>query len=150
MISNLWDNAQRAAQPAAKPAAAPSKSVQNALDAIVTLIPADVLGIYLALIGLFGQSWWIFWIGAALIPILLTIAHLEKKKALKNGEQPPPFSKLVLVVIFAFIAYLPWAGTLPETPFLEFSTHATEISAGGAIVLSAFLPRLARLLGIVA
>jgi hypothetical protein len=148
MISNLWDYAQRTGQPAVREAAAAPISVQSALDTIVNLIPADVIGIYLALVGLFGQSWCLFWIGAALIPILLTIAHFERKKDLKTGEQPPPLSKLVLVVLFAFVAYVPWAATLPNTPFLEFHEHATKFSAGAALVLSAFLPRLARLLGI--
>jgi hypothetical protein len=125
-------------------------TLQSALDAIVRLIPAEVIGIYLALVGLFGQSWLVFWIGAALIPVILTIAHFEKKKDLKNGEQAPRLHMLALIVVFAFVAYVPWAATLPTTPFLRYSEHATKYAAGAALVLSAFLPRLARLIGIAA
>lgn len=148
MLVHLWDHAQRAAQPSVASASTKATSVQDSLNAIVKLIPVEVIGVYLALVGIFGQSWEIFWIGAALIPIVLTIVHFERKKRLKQGEVSPTFVKLLLIILFAFIAYVPWVGTLPETPFLQFTSDATKYSAGTALVLSAFLPRLARLLGI--
>jgi hypothetical protein len=144
----LWKGAQRASEPRVEFASDVSKSADGALKAIVDLIPTDVIGIYLALVGIFGQSWWLFWIGAALIPVLLTITHFEKKKKLEKKEDAPALGRLLLVIVFAFVAYVPWAATLPDTPFLACSEHATEIGAGAAIVLSGFLPRLARLLGI--
>jgi hypothetical protein len=151
MLSHLWDAALRSSQPEVRPATEPPPpSLQNSLDAILKLIPAEVVGAYLALVGFFGQSWLLFWLGAVLIPIGLTLAHFEKRKAIVAGQVPPSLSKLVLAVIVAFVAYVPWTATLPGTPFLRFSTHATTIGAATAIVLSALLPRLARLLGIVA
>jgi hypothetical protein len=147
MLIHLWERAQRASHPQVQPASQPQASLQNALDTIIELIPAEVIGIYMALVGLFGQSWVIFWIGAASIPLFLSIAHFEKRKALNSGL-PPSFPKLILVACFAFVAYVPWAATLPDTPFLQFNEHATKIGAGAALILSPILPRLARLLGL--
>lgn len=121
-------------------------NVQSALEAIVRLIPTEVLGVYMGLVGLFGQSWTIFFVGGALIPVLLTITHFERKAKLPDGEPAPSTGKLTLMVFFAWLAYVPWAGTLPGTPFTQFHPDATKIAAGIALVLSPLLPRLAKLL----
>ena len=98
-----------------------------------------------ALVGIFGQSWWVFGAGATAIVGLFLINYFDARK---KSEAEIEFSSFLAPMIFAFVAYVPWAASLPETPFLQLTDHATQIAAGAAIVLSYFIERIALLFGV--
>lgn len=136
---------------AALPATAkrPSTAV-DALSIIVAFIPTEAIGIYVALLGLIQPEsylgkWMIFGIGVASIFVIIALNQIAKSRAAGAA-----FDRLLFIIlsIFALLAFTAWSAALPGTPFLELSTSATKIGAGGAIILAALLPKAASIVGI--
>ena len=124
--------------------------LNSAMEKITTFIPSEVVGLYVASLGIIAPvtpeaKWWIFGICVVLVPIFLLFTYLIQKR--KN--QAPGVRVLVILILFGLFAFVAWASALPSTPFLQFTDKATEI--GGAFVIGAalFLYRFAEALGIV-
>lgn len=131
----------------------------SALKSIAEWIPSEVLGIYIALLGLFTPTgdgrWIIFLIGVALVPAmgLLNTAILNKQaRELWQGEpgSAPQLGgrKLGIVLGLMLLSFITYAWALPTTPFTDWVSDATIYGAAAAIILAPFLPKIAQMAGV--
>jgi hypothetical protein len=69
----------------------PTRSGSSAMHKITAFIPSEIIGIYVAGFGIlspetYRAKWWIFGICILLIPIIITLEYLLRKKQLQ--EEP--------------------------------------------------------------
>lgn len=126
------------------------KTLTSAMETIARFIPTDVVTIYVAGIGLFAPKtptgkWTIFAIAAGLIPVFLLISAFEQRES----GQSVAIRRVLLLFLFATVAYAAWTSALPATPFEQFSEDATRIGGFAVIVASLIIPRVAKLTGAV-
>jgi hypothetical protein len=146
---------------AAPPVGTPPKKEQGkvgaALDKITAFVPSEALGAYTVGLGVFSPTtypakWWIFGICLALIPILMVFTYLSQQKTGNTGK--PPFTSWLVLVSFALIAFVAWAASLPNTPFLEFTPEgvtpqATTVAGWAVVILAGIMYKVAALLNVV-
>jgi hypothetical protein len=136
--------------------AAPSKkTLDSAMEKITAFIPSEVIGSYVALLGIISPQtergkWVIFFICLLLIPVYMLFGYLSKQKK-RNGEQSAPASKRDTAILFvlASVAFVSWAAALPGTPFLSISTHATVIGGACVIIITSLMYKVAELFDLV-
>lgn len=145
---------------------ASDKIRETALEKITAFIPTEVIGIYIAGVGIMpveavaepGEpapvsvvQWAIFWVALALVPIFVTVNAALLNRALQPGSKLKPL-KVMLLVGFGGVAFCAWALALPETPFRDLVTvdgiSATQIGAFAVVVLGLLMPSLAKLAGV--
>lgn len=129
--------------------------LDSAMQKITAFIPSEVVGIYIAVVGILAPApadnvmkWWIFGICAGLlIPFFIGIGYLAKKK---KNEPVPTLTVLITLLVCALIAFAAWACALPDTPFHQlFGDDATRYGGGAVIVLAAVLYQIAEYLNAV-
>ena len=122
----------------------------SAIDQIVAFIPTEVIGIYIAGVGIVGPAgrakWGLLLLSTALIPLFVWLSDRIARRS--DPSVPKAYSRLTWVGLLATSAFLAWAAALPETPFLDLSDKATRIGSFAAVVLAALLPKVATALGI--
>jgi hypothetical protein len=121
------------------------------MEKISAFIPSEVLGIYVAGLGILSPEsdtgkWWIFGICLTLVPVFMVLDYLERRKrsSLKLGARIG-----VTLLIFATLAFVAWAAALPGTPFLSLSPRGTTIGGWAVVILAAFMYRMAAVLDVV-
>jgi|SRR5215471_13713778 hypothetical protein len=145
-IARMYDLAAEREQERTKPAAdvaaeaagaevEAKKTVESALEKITAFIPTEIIGLYVAGLGIFtpqtaAGKWWVFFVCLALIPVFMVIGYFQKKK---HKLPIPKLGVLLLLVAFAAVAFVAWAAAMPATPFLSLNSYATQI--GGFIVV---------------
>ena len=124
--------------------------VTSALDQMVAYVPSEVIGIYIAGVGIIGPSgrakWGLLWLSLALIPLFIWLADRMERQS--DANAPKAFAKLAWVCLLATFAFVAWSAALPETPFLDFSANATRLGSFAAMVLAALMPKIAAAVGI--
>jgi len=126
------------------------KSVESALEKITAFIPSEVIGLYVSGVAIFSPQeaqtkWGIFFICLALIPAFMSLDYMLRKK-----RQAPIANRKTNAVLFIFAgaAFTAWAAALPDTPFLSFSSRASQIGGWAVILLAAFMYKVAELLDV--
>ena len=139
---------------ATTPSGVPTTQTQvldSAMDKVVAFIPSEVIGIYVSGMGVISPSsynvkWAIFGVAIILIPIFMALSYLAARKSAVIIL--PSIRMLGLLFLFALIAFIAWAAAMPATPFLMFSTNATQIGGFAVIVFAAIMYKIADLLDI--
>lgn len=140
-----------------QPVGSVDTAVKSAAEKITAFIPSDVIGIYIAGLGVFTPGttkakWWVFGIAAALAPIFLLIAYFVEKRNDKqraSGQTQRRIIDYLLLALFAEVAFVFWAAAFPESPFLSITPIATKIAAFGMVILAAVMPSIASICGLV-
>lgn len=127
------------------------QGVTSALDQMVAYVPSEVIGIYIAGVGIIGPAsgrarWGLLLLSLALIPLFIWLSNRIERQS--DPKAPSAFSKLAWVCVLATSAFLAWSAALPDTPFLDFSANATRIGSFAAVVLAALMPKIAAAVGI--
>lgn len=135
----------------AESAAQDRPNAPSALDQIVSYIPTEVIGIYVAGVGIVGPAgrdakWALLLLSTALVPLFVWLSDRIARQS--NPNAPKAYVKLTWVCVLASGAFLTWAAALPDTPFLDFTDKATQLGSFAAVVLAALMPKLATALGI--
>jgi hypothetical protein len=128
-----------------------SERVTSALDQIVAYVPSEVIGIYIAGVGIIGPAsdrarWGLLVFSLLMIPAFIWLSDSIERRA--DPKTPKAASKLVWVCVLAGAAFVAWSAALPDTPFLKLSAKATQIGSFLAVVLSFLMPKVAAALGI--
>jgi hypothetical protein len=127
--------------------------VASALDQMVTYVPSEVIGIYIAGVGIIATDssivkWSLLALSLVLIPLFVWLSDRIARQA--NPALPVAKAKLVWVGLFAVCAFLAWSAALPQTPFREFwGENATRYGSFAAVVFAALMPKVAAALGLV-
>ena len=148
---------QRSQQNGAAPegAVAADEDIKTSTDSymqkIAAFIPSEIIGIYVAGLGIFSPDtdyakWLLFGICIVLIPIIMWLDFLVQKK--KEADKLSGKIKFVLL-IFALVAYVAWTAAMPGTPFLSFNENATLFGGFAVIILAVVMYRAAEVLDIV-
>jgi hypothetical protein len=127
------------------------ETVTSALDQMVTYVPSEVIGIYIAGVGIIGPisgrgKWGLLGLSLALIPLFIWLSDRIARRS--DPGLPNATRKLAWVCLFAVSAFLAWSAALPQTPFLDFSGRATQLGSFAAVVLAAIMPKLAAAVGV--
>jgi hypothetical protein len=120
----------------------------TALESIVAFIPSEVIGTYIAGLGIWPptseeRKWLLFGICVGLIPVFLWLQNALLAK--KNRGATLSWGKAVLSMLFAGVSFSAWAAAMPDSPFLGLSADANQIGALAATVLALLLPKFAEL-----
>jgi len=140
---------QGLAAPGAAPTAGSAQDISDTAGKIVAFIPADVVSVYVAGLGIFQPQsqlsrWLVFFVCLALVPFF----------ALLGGSNPPGPAGPVTAKARAFVtlagavAFVAWCAALPESPFLAVLPEANRIGAFAAVVLTGVLPVIGARLGV--
>jgi hypothetical protein len=134
------------------PAVKLDQNVASALDQMVAYVPSEVIGIYVAGVGIIGATsgvvkWALFCLALALVPLFVWLADRIARQSNPGLSRAP--GKLVLVGSFAVCAFAAWACALPDTPFASlWGADATRYGSFAAVVLAALMPKIAVALGL--
>ncbi|MEO5874388.1 MAG: hypothetical protein ABIS86_06065 [Streptosporangiaceae bacterium] len=129
----------------------------SALTRVAAFIPSEAVAVYLALWSFIGPDtsttrWVVFAIGLALVPTFYLLAYLQRRRmvGVNQGEVPPQRSLRVvlLLLVFAMLAFTAWAMAMPDNPFLDLTDQALKFGGGAVIVLGILMPRAADVLGL--
>ena len=115
-------------------------TVENALQKITAFIPSEVIALYVSGLGIFAPQslhakWNIFWICLAFIPGFMFLSYLQNRK---HGRPIPATNILLVLVIFAAVAFGVWAAAMPQTPFISLWQNAPQI-AGFVVIPLAYV-----------
>jgi hypothetical protein len=136
----------------------PQEALDSAMEKITAFIPSEVIGSYVAVLGIVAPQsdrgkWAIFGIGVLLIPLFMWLGYLTKKKQLAGSSPTTSLSKVktnaAILFVFALLAFVVWAAALPGTPFLSISQHATAIGGACVIVVTGIMYKIADVLDLV-
>jgi len=125
--------------------AAPPNQQQAALERITAYIPSEVIGIYVAVIGILATpsahgKWLIFGGCVLLIPFFMWLGY----KAAQRKNLPVPSRRaFVLLLVLAVVAFVAWGAALPDTPFQVFTADATRFGGAAVIILGYLIPSIA-------
>jgi hypothetical protein len=127
------------------PAAA---KLSTAVQQLTAYIPAEGLGIYIALIGLFqastrGAQWALFAVGLAAVALFVWLTYQPLDRATETRTR-----NFLWLNVFALGSFTAYTAALPGTPFLQFGDQATRVAAAAAIILAPTIPALAKRLGL--
>ena len=137
---------------ASPPARRDQGPVGGALEKVTAFVPSEVIGFYVAGLGILTPAtsegkWWMFAICLVLIPVLMALTYLAQTRRAEAGT--PPFRLWLILVAFAIVAFVAWTAALPATPFLDFTPRATVIAGVAVLILAVLMYRVADLLDIV-
>lgn len=130
-----------------------SKQVTAAVDKVAAFIPSEVIGIYVAGLGIFSpvqqsRRWMVFGVGVLLVPVFVGLGLTTRRRT--RGMRPrKPLRPALILSLMGVCAFAVWAAALPETPFLALSNDARQFGGWGAVILAGLLPRLATRMGVV-
>lgn len=118
-----------------------SATLSQAMEEITNYIPTEVVGVYIAILGLLSPRtdsarWLVFLIGALLTVFFLWIPY-------SGGTR-----KFFMLAVLALLGFTAWAAALPSTPFSTFAENASQIGAAAVLVLAVVLPALAEKLNL--
>jgi len=153
--------APAALRPALDAAQPPVSDIQEtALEKITAFIPTEVIGIYVAGLGILsgtdetapgdgtGVGWALFAFCLLVVPLLVAInVQLRNRASGTEGTVGP--RKALLLCVFGAVAFIAWTAALPETPFVDLHAYANRIGAFAVVVLGVLMPGVAQLLGLV-
>lgn len=150
-----------ALRPALQPASddvTPStgQDVQNAVSALVEYLPSETISLYLAVVAALPTLKQVipaltpaivYWVFAVLTPVLFALIYAGKRRAAGQSRWPGRVQDFPWWPCgAATIAFLAWALTVPDRPFLP--GDAGGVVAGLiAIVVSALLGVVGRYIG---
>jgi hypothetical protein len=125
-------------------------SVQGSLEKVSAYIPSEVIGIYVAGLGIFAPDhvhakWILFGVSLILVPVLVLVGQAVARK---RGLPAPPGKASIVVILFAVVAFCAWAAAMPSNPLLDQFPEATRVGGFAVIILAALLPQAANLLDI--
>jgi hypothetical protein len=129
----------------------------TALTKVAAFIPSEAIAVYLALWSFIGPDskttkWVVFAIGLALVPTFYLLAYFQRRRVVgvNEGETPPQGSPrvVILLLVFAMLAFVAWAMAMPDNPFLSLNDQALKVGGGSIIVLGILMPRVANVLGL--
>jgi hypothetical protein len=135
-----------------------SEIQQTALEKII--IPSEVIGIYVAGLGILsgseasgpekeaGIGWALFVFCLLVIPVIVAV-NVQLRKRASGTEAGLGWSKVALLCAFAALAFAAWTAALPDTPFLDLHPYANRIGAFAVVVLGVLMPGVAQLLGLI-
>lgn len=140
--------------------AAATPDVESSVERITAWIPTEVVGTYVALVGLFlpkssGARWSLLVIGMVLVPVFVCVdgALVNKRGSSawrarrQQGDAPKITTRqLWLCSLLAMLAFIAWAMALPSTPFVSWFANATKFGGGAVVVLALLLPKIGELL----
>lgn len=150
-VRRQWEKTEPQAAAAAGGDETVTKTAESAMEKVSAFIPSEVIGIYIAGLGILSPTtdagkWWIFGVSLALIPIVMLLNYLIQKK---RADTPLGPRASFILFIFAVAAFVAWAAALPSTPFLSLSEYATNIGGWSVIILAAVMYKAAEFLDIV-
>jgi hypothetical protein len=133
------------------------KTLDSAMEKITAFIPSEVIGSYVAVLGILSPQtdvgkWIIFGICLLLIPIFMLLGYLAKKKQAEKDQKttlPPNTQHTGILLVLAAVAFVAWAMALPGTPFLSITAHATAIGGASVIILTTIMYKIADLFDLV-
>ncbi|MDX6590362.1 MAG: hypothetical protein QOI84_1636 [Solirubrobacterales bacterium] len=142
--------------------AAAGPDVKSAIERVTQWVPTEVVGLYVALLGLFAPTstdgrWALLGVGVVLTVVFLLLnSALVHKRAVtewekkKQGNKPPGIAlwRLGVLLLLSLVAFLAWACALPATPFLDWWSDATTLGGAAVLILAPFLPEIAELAGV--
>jgi hypothetical protein len=129
----------------------------TALTKVAAFIPSEAIAVYLALWSFIGPDttttrWVVFAIGLALVPTFYLLAYFQRRRVVgvNEGEAPPQrnLRVVILLLVFAMVAFTAWAMAMPDNPFLSLNDQALKVGGGSIIVLGILMPRVANVLGL--
>lgn len=127
-------------------------AVQSAIEIITAYIPSEVIGLYVAGIGILepegDMKWLLFGFALFLIPIVIWLSLIIKRGQNSHFRLELPAKQFCAITSLAVLAFVAWAAALPRTPFETFSVNATRYGGFAVLVLAAILPRIGQLLGL--
>lgn len=129
------------------------QSAASALDQMIAYVPSEVIGIYIAGVGIIGAKsasvkWGLFWLALVLIPLFFWLSDRIERRA--NAGLEGGRGKVVLMGALALLAFTTWAIALPDTPFASlWGDDATRYGSFAAVVLAALMPKIAAAAGLV-
>ena len=144
--------------PTAKTAAEEGKGAKKALDSamekVTSFIPSEVIGIYVAGLGILTPvsdrgKWLIFFIASALVPIFIWLNWLREKKHAAQDTTVLPTKSVIVLIVLGEVAFTAWAAALPGTPFLSLTEYAMKVGGLSVVILAAVLYYAADLLDVV-
>ncbi len=124
----------------------------NALEKIVTFIPSEAIGLYIAGSGIMQPSssverWGLFLFATASIPLVYLLRYFETRG---TSAAPGEWNtrRGCWLLSFALLAFVVWGAAMPQSPFLEFHPKMNQYAAVAALALAAFMSKIAELLGL--
>lgn len=148
VVAQQREEASKKAGPVTTPAA---EDRAGAIERITRYIPSEIIGIYVALLGLWSPDdrsakWTVFFIGLLLTPFFVIYSYVTKRAERRakglHGTKP-----LILLSVFAVVGFTAWSAALPDTPWEQvFGDDTTRLGGGAVILLAAVLPPLAQML----
>lgn len=138
--------ALRAAQNAGKvpsPIPAPG-GVKTAIGQITAYIPTEVIGAYIAALGILtpessGLRWAVFVIALVVTPIFVGVSFALRRRQTPELKQ----GGVGWLIAFAILSFVAWAGAIPGTPMLDIPGWTTVIGGIAVIFLAPLLSKLA-------
>jgi hypothetical protein len=123
----------------------------SAMQKVLTFVPAEIIGLYIAGVGVFAPKtelgrWQIFGICVALIFLLMVLDYFLSRK---NNKPVPNWWRFLVLLALAVVGFTTWAAALPDTPFLVVDARATLAAGFAAPILAIAMPRIAQLLDLV-
>ena len=91
---------------------APQKTLDSAMEKITAFIPSEVIGSYVAVLGIISPEtnlgkWVIFGICLLLIPVFMLLSYLTKKKQAKDGQSTSTSTRdTAILLVFAAVAFV--------------------------------------------
>ena len=131
---------------AAGDSSASDRAVGEATRAIVAYIPAEIVAVYVAAIGVIyvpgakpaGGQWLLMWVILALTPFTIWATYALKNKNVTGLLPVRPHSWPWLQMILASAAFELWAFSLPGSPFDNFSWYKPALGSV-ALLIGTFL-----------
>lgn len=124
-------------------------AVTAAIEKVATYIPSEVTTLYIAGFGLLvplyqGIKWWLLGICVPLVWLFVWLGNPNTSPEPNIPTKKLPPRDLAILSLLGTFAFCSWAAAIPETPFLDWGTHATQIGGFMVVACSLLMPRVAR------
>jgi hypothetical protein len=145
------DNREIADAAAEQPA--PQSPMTAALAVIVTYVPTEVLTLYVAVLAAITHPegrdssgvWVAFWVFLVATPLIVWLVYAAKVRSVKRRLPSRPSEWPVWEMVAGTLAYVAWAVSLPNAPFLGRLGLPATLAAVIVLVTAAALGLLAPL-----
>jgi hypothetical protein len=137
------------------PAAGDSKAIDSAMQKVAAFIPSEVIGAYVAGVGILSPDgsagkWWLFAICLVLVPVFVALGALIQQKDASSAVTKRQLVRLIVIlVVLGGTSFVAYASALPGSPFLEINDQATRVGGIAVILLAGLMYKLADLLDVV-
>jgi hypothetical protein len=125
----------------------PQKVADSAMEKILAFVPAEIIGIYVAIFGIAApksaNGKWVIY--ALCIAVLLAVMVFKHLLGQKKKEPVPNWWRLLVLMALALVAFTTWAAAMPDTPFLAWHPRATMAAGIVAPILALLMPMIAEL-----